>query len=212
MSHSKILFDWGGTIARDADLFVEIARRSGNSKDGFESPDCWRRIRVVGAENYFDTIQERFFSLAKVYDSAPEVMCDLLRHAQTFVVYDNRPQIDRSEERVKLLLGKALTERRIKANTILIGADKLSICKNLGIGIAVEDDPRIALALASAGIYTVLVSRIWNRSFSLDNLNLYVPQDKKERIQENLTVAEDWFEISKKIKNRITEKQNGKVN
>ena len=202
----KILIDWGGTLVRDAELFEEIARKSGNSKISFDSPDRWDNIKFVGTENYFEKIEHRFFSMGRTYVYAEDALKELYEKYQIHIVYDNRPQFESSVNRTQLLLAKTLTERRIEISGIFVDPDKLSICKNLKIDVAVEDDPRIAMSLASAGIRTILISRLWNRSFSLDSQ--YIPSKKKEAIQKNLIITEDWFETSQWIKQNIHKEKN----
>lgn len=200
----RILFDWGGTIVRDDELFERISKRSGVNNPVFESPESWDHIRA-GTENHFDQIAESFFALAEPYESAFDVINFFSKDEYAYVVYDNRPHLGLPVQRTELLFGKTLVRRKesLRPKGIFIDADKVSLCKRQGIDIAVDDDPRIALALASAGVETILISRLWNRSFNLDDLSLYVPQKKKDIIQKNLFFVEDWHGVKNQINKLI---------
>ena len=72
----RILFDLGGVITRDADLFreISIASKRKPEKSEFRKPEDWLNIRSAGNENYFDTIQRKFFDMCEIYDGAPRVV------------------------------------------------------------------------------------------------------------------------------------------
>ena len=204
--NNKILFDWGGTIIRDDLLFKDIAENSGNENATFDGPDCWDNIRVIGNENYFDNIQDKFLLCGVTYDKAIDVVSKYTSNEKlnsfSYVVFDNKPFLDKIKS-LDYSISQAVRLNNGVVNGIYAEGDKVRLCKEVGINIAVDDDPRIALSLASAGIKTILVSRIWNRRFDLDNINLYIPYRKKAAIKDNLQIAEDWHDVDIRVNNII---------
>jgi len=202
--NKKILIDFGGTISRDCLLFEHIARKSENGSAVFESPDSWDRIEVIGSINYFESIRYKYFELVDFYYGFSDFIKKYNANSsscktQTIVVFDNKPNIKIDYDQIQFLLAKKLAEESCSPNAVFVDSDKLALCKKLGISIAIDDDPRVALSLAFAGIKTILVSRLWNRGFGLNCLDFMVPSRKKEIIQKNLLIAEDWFDVSRKI-------------
>jgi hypothetical protein len=200
----SILIDFGGTIARDNLLFQTIAIKSGNFNPPEFSPDNWDRIETVGSSNYFDISKKSFFEMSKFYFGFSDFIkkynaISSSSKTQTIVVFDDKPNLKMNGEQIQFALAKKLADENCSPNSIYIESDKISLCKKMGVSFAIDDDPRVALALAAAGIKTFLISRLWNRRFDFKSVDLLVPAKKKETIQKNLAVVDDWVEISELI-------------
>jgi hypothetical protein len=199
MSDLRIMVDWGGALARDGFLFNKIAEKSGNAKTLWTSPASWGSVRSLGAVNYFDQISNGFFSLAEIYPQAAEVLLRFLGKKetgkQTFVVFDNHPELKLSPEKVQFFLAKSLHENGIEVNGVIVDSDKTKIAKTFGINVAIDDDPRIALALSALDVKTIIPLRKWNKEFNIDQLKLTTREDKIDKTANNLFFAEDWVEI-----------------
>jgi len=195
----RIMIDWGGVLARDGFLFNQIAERSGNTKTLWTSPASWGMVRSLGGINYFDTVSKNFFGLSEIYPCAAEVLLKFLgkreEGSQTFIVFDNNPELRLPPEKVQFYLAESLKEKGIECNGIILESDKIRAAKIFNINIAIEDDPRIAISLCAADVKTIIPIRKWNRNFSLDQLRMITREDKMEKIESNLFFAEDWVEI-----------------
>ena len=212
---SKIFFDWGGTIIRDADLFNDIASKS-NSTRRYKDPNDWKDIRTIGNLNHFEDIKSKFFERGETYPYALNVVSKYTGHSlqaksQSFVIFDGSPIINGKKDalNIQFLLSKALSKKNAKSNGIFVESNKVQLAKSLGCEILVEDDPRIALAAASAGIKVVLMLRKWNRVFSLESLSLLMKPKNFETITSKMFLAEDWIEADSIIDSLLGVKENG---
>lgn len=194
----KILVDWGGTIVRDESLFETIAERSGNTKTKWESPNSWNNIRSIGATNYFDKTRNSFFSMGELYTESECVISSFYGEnggeslSEVFLVFDNNPDVG---EEVMRNWSMSLSKMDILFNGLYVSKDKLSIAKQIGASVIVDDDPRVVVGCAMAGIKSILMLRKWNRFFNIETLPYYLRRDHIERVKSNLIVAEDWFEV-----------------
>lgn len=180
-----------------------IVNNSNNASNPFYlGPQSWNNIRTIGTENYFDTIQNKFFEMSSLSEEGCIRIINKCfggsKDSEIFnyLVFDNRPFIKRNP---LLLFADHCKNIGIHANGIYVSADKVSLCKKLGITIAVDDDPRVALALASANIKTILMIRKWNFGFDRTNLYLSVPENKMDAIHRNLILADCWKDIEENI-------------
>ncbi|HUS49900.1 MAG TPA: hypothetical protein VMZ91_07025 [Candidatus Paceibacterota bacterium] len=196
----RIFVDFGECIVRDHLLFDYIAKLSNNEKSVWESPDSWNRVRGIGDVNFFDTIAEKFFSISEPYSEAPEVISSFCgktedSKSQIFVVYDNVPEVNLSNDKKNLLFSAALQNKKIECNGFFFASnDKTNLAKSQGVSIFVEDDPRIAISLSLSNIKTILMIRKWNSKFNMETMRLSLKPDKYKKLEENLYFAEDWFE------------------
>lgn len=209
----KIMVDWGGCIFRDSDLFSEICKNSGAGEKHFNGPLSWDNIRSIGNENFFDTIQDKFFDISTDYADAIDVVScfcgskGMSSKTETYVVYDNKPFLKINPDMAVAKMAKLFSEKRAKANGFYFDSDKLALSKRICATIAVDDDPRICIALASVGIKTILLLRKWNRFFSKKTFNLYVPEHKVNDIYKNITIAEDWIEVKQVVESIINSRR-----
>lgn len=203
-----VLFDLGGTLINDSLLFKYYANKSGNLNAEFMGPSSWDAIRNIGHENFFSMNQEKMFDIGETYCDTVNVVkqfyategCD--SKYENFIVYDCKPEFNIPADRLQLLVAKAMSDKGIKTNGIYLCPDKVALAKTIGADYVVDDDPRIALALASANIKTILVSRLWNRSFSFNNLNMYIADKKNSTILKNIVIAEDLSDAERIIKQK----------
>jgi hypothetical protein len=212
----KMLIDWGGTIIRDEYFFNYISIQSKNLKTKWASPKSWDKIRYIGELNFFDTIKEKFFLIQDEYPGSTEIINRFFGNSQesesqTFIVYDNNPDLGCKINKTIFKLSIAIQQRGINTNGVYVEKDKLRLAKNIGIDLLIDDDPRIAIASSSSGIKTILMIRKWNRFFDLENLKYYTREENIKRIKDNFFIAEDWEEagmlaasfIDQNDKNRI---------
>jgi len=196
----RIFVDFGECIVRDHLLFDYIAKESNNEKATWESPDSWYAIKGIGDVNVFDQISEKFFSMSEPYSEAPEVISSFLGEdenskSQIFIVYDNVPEVNLSNDKRDLLFSSALQTKKIECNGFFFSSnDKTNLAKVQGSTIFVEDDPRVAISLALSNIKTVLMIRKWNSQFNMERMKFALKPDKYKKLKENLYLAEDWFE------------------
>jgi hypothetical protein len=124
--------------------------------------------------------------------------------SQIFILFDNKPHLLSQEPQETIRdIAFWLDKNHCKANGIYVESDKLGIAKQCGVDIFVEDDPRIAITLANAGIKVILMLRSWNKKFSLDILDLITTKEKQEKIKENIYFADDWHEAGCLIQNLL---------
>lgn len=203
----KVIFDFGGTIARDSQTYRNIAVNANNDKADFKGPDSWDGIRFVGSVNYFDIVQHKYFSMCNYYPQAVDCVLDFYgdkgdeSKSFAYVVYDNRPLIKNSK--IEALLSMDFYKRGGKANGFYADSDKLRLAKSLQADVVVDDDPRMAVALAYAGVKTIVPLRKWNSSFELNNLRFYIPEHKIEKVRENIFFAEDFVEVNQIVSELI---------
>ena len=126
---------------------------------------------------------------------------------ETYIVYDNWPELKLSIEQITFLMAKSISNNCAKVNGFYIESNKISLAKQTGCAIAIEDDPRIALSYANSGIKVVLLLRKWNRLFSKDTLRLCVPEHKISGLTDNICLAEDWIEADAHIEALIKQKE-----
>ena len=199
----RILFDWGSTLIRDEDLFNYIALQSGNKKTKWESPSSWSKVRVLGGENYFNKIVDTFFQMGDEYLGATECVSSFCSihspETESFVIFDNKPALRIPPEKILKKLSDSLKNRKCDVNMSYIGPDKISISKQVGIRILVEDDPRIAISSALSGIKTILMLRKWNRFFRIEDIEYTTKEENIEKIKSNIIIVEDWFEAGIQI-------------
>lgn len=198
----SILIDFGGTLARDNILYHELALKSGNLNPANFTPSSWDKIETVGSVNYFEASKNKFFEMSKLYDGGADFIRKFTSSGSfgkstTIVIFDNKPHLNLDFNSAQLLLCKKLYDEGCSPNSVYIESDKVAVAKKYSIDYAIDDDPRVALALASAGVKTFLISRLWNRKFDLELLDIMIPDKKKDVILKNLAVVEDWFEISR---------------
>lgn len=200
----NIVFDWGGTIVKDQEVFAEIANRSGNCSIKYSGPDSWKNIRNLGNSNFLDTTQSSFFriGISHLYPEAINVIssfCGQNNGTKTFIVFDNKPVLTMDPSDVIKYLSFAFCGAGGSINGFYLESNKLSLSKQIGADIFVEDDPRIAMTLAYANIKTILLIRKWNNWFNDTILSYTVPEHKIEKIRQNLVIAEDWVDVKKSI-------------
>ena len=190
----NIVFDWGGTIVKDALLFRHMADRY------FYGPDSWEICKMA------PPMSSAFFKESKQYPEAIRVVsryCGTTIDSPTknFIVFDNKPVLDLSQG----LIGLSLKFQQIggSANGIYIESDKLSLAKRISADIFVEDDPRIAITLANAGVKTILMLREWNKFFNYDILKSLTSKEKYEKIKDNFFFVEDWLDVENLIESLI---------
>jgi hypothetical protein len=195
----NILVDWGNTIIRDADLFKQIAEKSGNVKTEWENPSSWNRVRSLGDNNHFDSIQDGFFLIGDSYPGAIEVISSFCgkcpEEDHVYIIFDNVPIIKKELDKIQIYLAESFQRRNVLANGFIVESNKIFAAKSYGINVAVDDDPRIAISLCLAGIKTIVPLRKWNRNLSLNLLEITMKEDKFNIVKENLIIAEDWYEI-----------------
>ena len=195
----KILVDWGGTIIRDDYLFKAIAEKSNNHKDVFISPDSWKKIKYIGNENYFKEIKNKFFNIGECYPNSEEVISSFFGKSvdsktRIYINFDNNPNLEFLTEQSLKNITESIYNRNIDVNGVFINSDKIKLCKNNQIDIVVDDDPRIAISMALAGIKCVLMLKKWNKAFDIDMLQITMKEEKFKIIKENIYIAEDWFD------------------
>ncbi len=207
----KVLFDWGGTIRNDSLLLQYFSDNSLNTNEvQFNGPESWDNIRSIGSENFFAKNQEKIFDISEIYCDTTRVVNEFygtdgtLSQYENFIVYDGQPDSDITHDRLQFLLANQVLKTGFKTNGIYINSDKIELAKRLNIDYVVDDDPRVILALASANIKSILISRLWNRAFSKDNAKFYIPR-KKKSILKNIYIAEDFDHVQRIIK-KHTEK------
>lgn len=229
MNKSKaILFDWGGTIIRDNILAEKLGNMSysyygeftgadfWNKSSGSEDqkilesdsfdPDHWSNINAENDRNFF----KKFLYGGEVYDQAFETINSFRStsansKSKTYIVFDNKPSINASYDKMQFTLARAISHKGGHVNGSYVEQDKINLIKRLNIDIIVDDDPRIILAAASTGVKSILISRLWNRRFSLNDIDIYIPERKRDNIKKNTIIAEDWYEVKNKISNLIKE-------
>jgi hypothetical protein len=207
----NIFIDWGGCIVRDYELFDTIAKRSNNVKSTWQSPESWESIRSVGNDNYFDKIQKSFFKFGNPYEGSIETistfcgMKGIDSDSQIYIVYDNKPQLDLEPQEIIKEMAFAYNNLKGSVNGFYLGSDKVLLAKKNFVDIFVDDDPRIAIGLACAGIKSVLMLRKWNRNFDLNDIALFFTKEKLEKIKANLTIVEDWYECGIILGNHVDE-------
>lgn len=204
----RVLIDYGGTIANDSLLFDKINAMSlGNPHNNYKGPDSWDDCRQLGSENYFDKIEESYFSISEYYSESINVINNF--HGVdgedskylTYIVFDNIPKLKRSLQDIEKSLVFDFNRRAGKVNGFYIDSDKLSLCKRIGADVLIDDDPRIALSVASAGIKSIVLLRKWNSKIAdNDYLNLFIPKKKRKEIESNLMIAEDWNDVRNILK------------
>lgn len=197
----RILFDWGGVIAKDAALYQEILIESKRKieKSEFKKPEDWFTIRSAGNENYFDTIEKLFFKRCDIYDSSAEVINRLTDIGyETHIIFDNKPSLNVSENEALFLFASSLKDRGILPNGVHINPDKPNFAKIIGAEIVVDDDPRMAIAYAIRGIKSILMLRKWNRKFDLDSLILHMGE-RAIGIWQMINIVEDMSEVETQI-------------
>lgn len=201
----KILVDWGSTIIRDEDLFNNIAENSGNVKSKWQSPKSWDKIRQIGGINYFDEIKDRFFIMGEAYPEAIESISSFCcedgddSESQVFVIYDNKPEVFKSRGATFTHLAFAWNYRNGSANGLYVDPDKIFIAKSIQVDVIVDDDPRIAIAAAVAGIKVILMLKKWNKNFHIEDLKYSMREEHFEKAKSNISIVEDWYEASIKI-------------
>ena len=212
---TRILFDWGGTLCKDSLLFEYYLKNSSgfNFKGNQYSfrPDFWEIIKDENEGKFFFENQEKVFDISELYcDSINTVnkfngTVGMSSEYENYIVFDYKPELKLPQEKIQLLFAKTLQERGIKANGIYVNADKVSLAKTIGVDFIVDDDPRIIIALAAANIKSILVSRLWNRSFCYNDLFHYVSMKKREIVANNIFIAEDFNDIERIVRNQKTQ-------
>jgi len=202
----KVLVDYGGTISRDQYVFDIINQKSkgkdlvdSNTDSIYSGPDSWENCRQLGCVNYFDEIEGSYFALSKYYNHSIETINNLCvsngvdSETLVYIVYDNRPKINESVSLIEKKLAYDFQKKGGKCNGIYVESDKLMLCKKIGANVLIEDDPRIALSVAGAGIKVILMLRKWNAKIMDNNyLDLFISKKKKQEILRNFSIAEDW--------------------
>ena len=192
----RIYVDWGGTIVIDYELYETIARKSHNNNIQWQSPDSWDNVASIGNNNHFQMMENRFFETGNPYSGAIDVISSFCGNdgqsseSQIFVTYDNNPNIISGNIIKKMAF--AFKKMGGKANGFYVESDKLLLAKRDKVDIFVEDDPRIAMTLANAGVHVILLLRYWNRMFSPNRL--IISKEKLPKILSNLHWAEDWYQ------------------
>jgi len=200
----RVLMDWGGTIIRDHLLFNEIAYMSENQNALWEDPQSWEIIRQIGSKNYFDENINNFFSMGEEYTGAIEVISKFCGNKgrgsvnETFVVYDNNPDLKKEPSQIVQSLAFEFANRGGKVNGFYVDKDKTSLCKKNDIDIIVEDDPRIIISLALSGVCCIFMIREWN-CLNWDSLKITIKKEKFQKLLYNLYVAEDWKDVESLI-------------
>jgi hypothetical protein len=201
----RILFDWGGTICNDSLLFQYI-NNLGFNKDYIFKPDSWDNIKNVGCDDFFLKNSNNFFNISSFYNGA-EYALDIFHGTEgnsseyeNYIVFDGKPELDFPQDKIQLLLAKNLQERGVRINGLYVNSDKLSLAKSINADFVIDDDPRIVLSLASYNIKSILISRLWNRQFSIDNINYFIPSRKKLTVMKNIFLAEDFDDVERIIK------------
>ena len=207
----KILVDFGGTIIRDDMLFDQITEKSGNMKHKWSSPKSWDKIRHIGDKNFFDKVKDKFFMMGDEYPGVMSAMSEfygengLGSHSEIYVVYDNKPELYKTQDVTLTRFAFAMSNRGLKFNGLYVERDKLHLTKQIRASILVDDDPRVAIGCALAGIKVVLMMRKWNRFFDIDRLEFSMREDNLEKVKENIVIVEDWFEAEIAISSIIDE-------
>jgi len=210
----KILIDYGGTISKDQYLFdiIDMKSKGNDSTDNdFDSiyigPDSWDNCRQLGCINYFDEIENSYFSLSKYYNHSIETINSLCvsngvdSETLVYIVYDNRPRLNGSVSLIEKKLAHDFQKKGGRCNGIYVESDKLMLCKKIGANVLIEDDPRIALSIAGAGIKVILMLRKWNAKITDESyFDLFVSKKKKQEILRNFSIAEDWEDAENILK------------
>lgn len=203
----KILIDFGGVISRDSKLFKDFGIQSGCKDPFYQGPDSWDLIENIGNKNYFKNVKEKnsFFMMCEFYPEAIETLnifyaTNGIRSPYgVFVVYDGRPNLDLSSSRIEALLASEFNRRKANINGFYVQSDKVRLCKQIGVDLMIEDDPRIAIALSSNNIKTLLMIREWNKGFDISSLKMFLPENRYKSVTENLIFVEDWVDAKYKI-------------
>jgi hypothetical protein len=204
----NIAADWGGTIFRDERLYNLIAEKSGNFSVNFH-PEDWAGIREIGNENYFDSIKGSFLGMAQPYPSAFETLSKLCWKSnkcdtKVFVLYDNNPKLEMPVDEIVKRMAIVFQKNKCDVNGFYVEPDKIKFGKQNNIDIFIEDDPRIAFALASFDFKVIMMPRRHNLPFNIDAIQLLTTRFKFSKIYDNILVAEDWEEVNDIIQKIIS--------
>jgi hypothetical protein len=200
----KIFVDFGGTIVRDKDAYVSLI---GDYLTFY--PDQWIVVNDFLDSAQREEFEDNYINRSVPYPVAMETItsfCGMSNEdkSQVFVLFDNKPHLLSQEPQETVRdIAFWLDKNGCKVNGIYVESDKLGIAKQCGVDIFVEDDPRIAITLANAGIKAILMLRSWNKKFSLDILDLITTKEKQEKIKENILFADDWQEAGCLIKSLL---------
>lgn len=206
---TKILFDFGGTIARDEKLFHQIAKYSGNEDAEFLGSDSWENIKCIGSVNYFDKIIDNYFDMLEFYPQAIEVVSSFYGNhgfdspTQSYIVFDNRPELGLKSNICSANISRVFYKHGGQANGFYTDRDKLNLTKVAGMSLLIEDDPRMAITLASVGLKVIMPLRKWNRLFNPDSMRICMSEKKYKAIENNIIFAEDFIDIREIIKDHL---------
>lgn len=208
----KILFDWSSLI-REYDLFLEISQNSNNKywnvfQDENFHPDLWREIKSIGNHNYFSQIQNQFFKIAELENSALETVNHFYSNfpnLKTFISFDENPRIN--SKTLNLEFASSLKEKQLKFNGIYIYYDKISLARNIKFDYFFDDDPRSAITLASLGVRVFLLRRPWNNAFDLNDIKIFSPRKNLDEVINNIIFVNNFqdfnLKLTKELENEI---------
>ena len=121
----NVVFDWGGTIVKDGDVFADICRSSDNFSSSYNGPDSWDSIRSIGNINYFDSIPNYFYKcLGSLYPDSIRVIsrfCGLSQNDKTksFILFDNKPSILKEPKDIIRDISFAFNETNGSVNPVI---------------------------------------------------------------------------------------------
>lgn len=196
----RIAIDWAGTIIREKDIFEKLS----NGKEYF-GPKSWDEYFPY---NISEKEYKTFMSNSELYPGSLETVNNLnggnlgpYAKDQLYIIFDDKPRSSEvSNPQKNLLFNKKINDFGMEPDGTYINSDKLSLYKSISLDLAIDDDPRICMSLAFSGIKSILILRKWNRNFSKDILDIVVPEQKLEKIKNNMFFAEDFSETLKIIK------------
>jgi hypothetical protein len=206
----NILIDWNGTITKEEATFDKLVNPFLDSPT-HEHDEIQHFYKWDHPEKPLlpEGLRELFFSDSVLAPYAVNVINKFLgkeansSDSQTFIVHDETPNFGQHTD-FKMASGFDIIG--LEVNGMYVASDKINLAKVLGADVAIEDDPRIAVALCLSGIKCILMLKKWNRFFSIDALSLSMREEKVEKVKENLSIAEDWLDVNMILKSYIKER------